>query len=71
MPYEKGVLDAVTMDAIIQFQLYYNSLQTEEDAMLSVLNPLDEIPTIEPETLWLLFNAEGQVFLNPDSELLP
>lgn len=59
--YKKGSLDKATANAIADFQAYC----VENGMHLEICDPAD--PLIETETLWLLFNADGNEIINPNA----
>ena len=59
--YEPGELDELTIEAIIAFQAYCT------EAGLELIPCFPEEPVIEPDTLWLLFNADEMEIINPNA----
>ncbi len=58
---EEGILDGATIQAIVDFQ----AICAEGGIDLIPCNPDD--PSIEPDTLALLFNANGDSYANPNA----
>ncbi len=59
--FDKGVLDDVTVDAVLLFQ----STCLEYGMNVELIDV--EHPEVGVDTLWLLFNADGAEYINPNA----
>ncbi len=60
--FEVGTLDNATLQAVLDFQNFYNE---NYGGNLATVNP--DMNTIEPDTLSVLMNEDGDTYVNPNA----